>query len=238
MSFASVTIRCAAIAAAWLCGAVNAQPAALGDADRAAIEALVASYGGILFGCKAEEFADLFAPEGYFASGFRGHMVGRARLVALVESERHCRAPAGSAAATRPGGANAPAVVLEPTATGARGLVTLGAAEYQDEYVKTAAGWRFASRTVVVAAEKAAGLDASAMLAINALGGPRLGDYYEPDESGVPRLMTSGVRIGVDNGRVTGRAFLREGGYDEQVYEQAGPGQWRIVSSAHVAAAR
>jgi hypothetical protein len=75
------------------------------------------------------------------------------------------------------------------------------------------------------------------MLAIQRLGGAKLGDYYEPDQNGVQRLMTSGVRIGVADGQVTGRAFLKAGGNDDEVYEKAGPGQWRIKSSTHVPAA-
>jgi hypothetical protein len=203
--------------------------------DATAIQALVASYARALGECRAEDFADLFVPEtGYFASGFRGHMVGHERLVALVESERHCRAPAGAAAAPRPGG-NAPTVMLEFTATGARGIANLGTAEYQDEYTKTADGWRFASRTVIVAAEKSAGLDAAELLAIHELGGSALGDYYEADADGVDRLMTSGVRISVAGTVVSGRAFLSTGGYNDEVYEKLAPGRWRVQSSVHVA---
>jgi len=160
-------------------------------------------------------------------------MVGHDRLVALVESERHCRAPAGAAGTQRPGG-NAPTVTLEATATGARGVANLGTAEYQDEYSKTADGWRFASRTVIIAAEKEAGLDAQELLAIHELGGAALGDYYEADANGVDRLMTSGVRVGVSGTVVSGRVFLRAGGYNDEVYEKLAPGRWRVQSSVHV----
>ena len=207
----------------------------LSDDDRSAIQALMGSYARALGECRAEDFADLFVPDtGYFASGFRGHMVGRARLIALVQSERHCVAPP-AAGAGRPGGANGPTVALEITPSGVRGVASLGTAEYQDEYTKTASGWRFASRTVLVAAEKAAGLDARELLAIGALGGARLGDRYEPDPNGVARLMTSGVRVSVSGTEVTGRAFLKDGGYDDEVYEKLGPGRWRVKSSMHVA---
>ena len=111
----------------------------------------------------------------------------------------------------------------------------LGTAEYQDEYTKTASGWRFASRTVIIAPEKAAGLDARELLAIDALGGARLGDRYEPDSNGVARLMTSGVRVSVSGTEVRGRAFLKDGGYEDEVYEKLGPGRWRVKSSVHVA---
>jgi hypothetical protein len=227
-------IALAAVCAAAAAGAQS--PTALSAADRAEIQALMGSYARALGECRAEDFANLFVPEtGYFASGFRGHMVGHERLVALVQSERHCTAPAGAAGAPRPGGANGPTVEIEATASGARGVAKLGAAEYQDEYAKTPSGWRFASRTVIIAAEQAAGLDAREMLAISRLGGAALGDYYEADANGVQRLMTSGIRIGVAGTAVTGRAFLKAGGYDDQVYEKLGPGNWRVKSSTHVA---
>src|SRR3954469_13792191 len=70
-------------------GASAQAPASLSADDRAAIQALTATYLQALSGCRAEEFADLFVPDtGYFASGFRGHFVGRKQLVLLVQSER------------------------------------------------------------------------------------------------------------------------------------------------------
>lgn len=193
-------------------------------------------YAHALSGCHAEDFADLFVPgTGYFASGFRGRMVGREQLIALVQSEPQCVASA-KAAAPRPGGANGPKVEIEVTPTGVRGVANLGAAEYQDEYVKTPQGWRFASRTVIMAAEKAAGLDAPGMLAIQRLAGPNLGDHIEADKNGVPRLMNSGVKISVSGGEVTGRAYRKDGSHDDEVLEKTGPGEWRIKSSDHVPA--
>jgi SnoaL-like domain len=210
---------------------VSVQAQELSPDDRAAIQDLSASYARTLADCRAEEYADLFVPKtGYFASGFRGRMVGREQLVLLVQSERHCT----GAQPARPGGGNPPTVELEATPAGARGVAHLGMAEYQDEYRKTAKGWRFASRTVILAAEKAAGLDAREMLAIQKLGGTKLGDYYEPDPNGVSRLLTSGVRIGVTDDEVTGRAFLKGGGYNDEVYEKLGPGNWRVTSSKYV----
>jgi hypothetical protein len=223
--------------AAVVAAAAFSQPsAALTADDETAIQALVAGYARALGECRAEEFADLFVPEtGYFSSGFRGRIVGRERLIALVRSERHCAAPAGTAAAARPGGANGPTVALEATASGARGVADLGAAEYQDEYTKTLGGWRFASRTVIIAAEKAAGIEAQDLLAIERLSGSALGDYYEPDQSGAKgRLLTSGVRVSVTGTEVTGRAFLKDGSYNDEVYEKLGPGHWRVKSSVHV----
>jgi len=201
--------------------------------DRSAIQALMTQYAQALSGCRAAEFADLFVPEtGAFASGFRGRMVGRERLIALVESERQCVAPTAKAGATRPGGANGPTVVLDVTASGVRGVASVAGAEYQDEYAKTPQGWRFASRTVITAGEKAAGLDAPGILAIQRLGGPKLGDHYEPDQNGVQRLMTSGVKVSVSGNQVTGRAYLKDGTYTDDVYEKLGPGEWRVKSSS------
>jgi hypothetical protein len=215
-----------------------AQPApSLSDGDRSQIQNLVGQYAQALGGCRAAEFADLFAPEtGAFASTVRGRMVGRERLIKLVESERQCTTPQtakGKAGAARP----APTPTLEVTPTGVRGIVSLGTAEYEDEYVKTPQGWRFASRTVLTTPEKAAGLDAAGIIAIQRLGGAKLGDHYEPDANGISRLITSGVRVNVTGDQVTGKAYLQDGRYDEQVYEKTGPGQWRVKSSTHVPAA-
>ena len=225
-----------------LAALVMAAPAAFGQGgltadDKAAIQSLVSTYAAALGQCHAEEFADLFVPQtGSFLSGFRGRMVGREKLIELVQSERHCLAPAGSAPAARPGGATGPTVQIEAVANGARGVANLGTAEYQDEYAKTAKGWRFASRTVIIAAEKAAGIEAPDLLAIETLGGSTLGDDYEADQNGgKARLLTSGVRVSVSGNEVKGRAFLKDGGYNDEVYEKIGPGKWRVKSSVHVA---
>ncbi|MEP7353776.1 MAG: nuclear transport factor 2 family protein [Acidobacteriota bacterium] len=222
----------------------TAQPPTLTDADRTAIQALMGQYSQTLSACKAADFADLFTPDGSFASGFRGRMVGRDRLIALVESERQCAAPAqakgpaaqGKAQTARTGGTAGPTTVLDVTASGVRGIATLGTAEYQDEYVKTPQGWRFASRTVIMATEKAAGLDAKGVLAIQRLGGAKIADHYEPDVNGVQRLMTSGIKVDVAADKVTGRAYLKDGSYDDEVYEKTASGEWRVKSTTHVAA--
>jgi|HubBroStandDraft_5_1064220.scaffolds.fasta_scaffold105200_2 hypothetical protein len=215
-----------------------AQPGpSLSADDRSAIQALMGQYSQALSGCHATEFAGLFVPEtGYFASGFRGVMVGREKLIALVESERQC-APGGKLLAARPGGASGPTVEIDVTAGGVHGLAKAGNSEYQDEYVKTAQGWRFASRTVITAAEKGAGLDARGVLAIQRLGGANIGDHYEPDQNGHPSLMTSGVKVSISGEQVSGRAYLNDGGYNDQVYEKRGSGEWRLKSSVHVPAA-
>jgi hypothetical protein len=213
-------------------------PAKPSDADAAAIQELVASYARTLMGCQAKEYANLFAPgTGSFASGFRGHMVGQDRLAKLVESERHCIAPppGGPTAAPRPGGANGPTAVLEVLPSGnVRGVAALGGAgQYEDEYVKTPNGWRFQSRTVITPAEKAAGLDGADLLAIWRLAGTDTIDFYSPDQNGVPRLRTSNVAVNIVNGAVTGRAFTKDGGYSDDVYEKVA-GQWRIKSRTKV----
>jgi hypothetical protein len=229
---------CGCAAVVWLSAAAFAQtPSTLTAQDRTAIQALVSGYARTLSSCAAEEYADLFAPgTGYFASGIRGHIVGREKLIALVQSERQCIAPAGATPAPRPGGATGPVVNIEVTPTGVRGIADLGGAgQYQDEYVKTAQGWRFAGRTVLTPGEKAAGLDASEMLAIRRLSAnEELADYYVADQSGVKRFRTSGVEIGVKDGVVTGHVYLKAGGNYDDVYEKLGPGQWRIKSRSTV----
>ena len=228
------------IGALMLCTAAGAQaPAALTPEDRTAIQALVTGYARVLGACAAEEFADLFAPDtGYFASGIRGQITGRERLMALVQSERHCITSPGTTPAARPGGGNGPTVAIEVTAGAVRGVADLGAAgQYQDEYVKTPKGWKFAARTVLIPAEKAAGLDASEMAAIQRLAGPELGDYYVADQNGVKRLRTSGVAISISAAGVTGKAYQKSGGYCDDVYDKLGPGQWRIKSRMCVAGA-
>jgi hypothetical protein len=220
------------------CAIAQSGPSLSSD-DRSAIQALMGQYAQALGGCRAAEFADLFVPvTGSFASGFRGRMVGRERLIALVESERQCIAPpANTKAATQPA-RPAPTVAIEVTPSGVHGIASVGGAEYQDEYAKTPQGWRFASRTVITTAEKAAGLDARAIVAIEKLGGAKLADHYEPDQNGVARLMTSGVRVTVAGDQVTGRAYLKDGGYDDEVYEKVNSGDWRVKSTTHVAGAR
>jgi hypothetical protein len=214
-----------------LCQTAGAQaPVTLTAEDRTAIQALVTGYARALGACAAEEFADLFAYGGYFASGFRGQISGREKLIALVQSERHCITAPGEKPAARPGGGSGPTVSIQVTSNTVRGIADLGTAgEYQDEYVKTPQGWRFVSRTVIIPAEKAAGLDAAEMLAIQRMAGPELGDYYAPDQNGVRRLRTAGVAISITTNAVHGRAYLKNG-YCDDVYDKLGPGQWRIKS--------
>ena len=210
-------------------------PQAVTPQDRTEIQALVTGYARTLGACAASEYADLFADTGYFASGFRGQVAGRERLIAMVQSERQCITPAATPPAARPG----PTVVLEATPSGVRGIADLGGAgQYEDEYVKTPKGWRFAARTVITPAEKAAGLDAAAMIAIRRLaGGPQdMEDYWPAGQDGVKRFRSAGVVIGVSSGTVTGRVYLKDGGYYDDVYEKSAQGYWRFKSRAYVPA--
>ena len=226
-----------AVTACVMCAAAES-PQAVTAQDKAEIQALVTAYARALGSCAANEFADLFAPDtGSFASGFRGHVVGRERLIAMVQSERHCIAPAGgTAAAPRPG--NGPTVVVDVTSAGVFGIADLGGAgHYEDEYVKTPKGWRFAARTVITPAEQAAGLNAREMLAIRRLArGPEdADDFWASGQDGVKRFRSSGVVILISAGSVTGRVYLKDGSHYEDVYEKSTLGQWRFKTRTHVA---
>jgi hypothetical protein len=112
-----------------------------------------------------------------------------------------------------------------------------GAGRYEDEYVKTPKGWRFASQTVIIPAEQAAALNAAAMLAIRHLAtGPQdAGELWTAGQDGVKRFQSSGVVIRVASGAVTGRVYLRDGGYYDDVYEKNAQGNWRFKSRVYVA---
>jgi hypothetical protein len=113
---------------------------------------------------------------------------------------------------------------------------------YDDEYVKTAKGWRFKSRTVMTAQELAAGLTVQDVRAIRRLAGTDLGqfdDVYVAAPDGVKRFRASGVALGLSQEGVTGRAFLKNnGGHYEDVYVKTAEGGWRFQSRVHVADAR
>ena len=142
-----------AVAIALLGGAGAAQSTGLSERDRAEIQHLSEQYLRALNACAAEEYAALFAPGSYFESTFRGRIEGRDKLIELVRSERHC-APG---AAPRQGGAP-PRVAIEAAGEGAKGFAMLGndVGAYDDRYVRTPQGWRFASRTVLTPKELAA----------------------------------------------------------------------------------
>ena len=222
---------CAVATLAISAAAAQAQTSVTAE-DKTQIQELVSRYAVALAGCDAAGFAHLFDPaSGYFASGFRGVVAGEDRLVALVDSERHCIAPNPNGA-QRPGG-NAPTVIVESDANGVFGTVKLGdIAQYQDRYVRTAGGWKFASRSVLTSAELAAGLGAKEMLAIQALSRDlKVADHYDTDkDTGVKRFLSSGVVILVKDGVVGGRVYLDDGSHYADTYEQTAAGQWRIKS--------
>lgn len=208
----------------------------LTEQDRTEIQGLVTGYAKALGNCAANDYADLFAPDrGYFASGFRGHVTGRDRLVAMVQSERQCINPPSATQTPRP--VNAPTVDINVTPSGVFGIAGLGnAGRYEDEYVKTPKGWRFASRTVLTPAEQAAGLSAAALLAIQRLAsGPQdAEDYWVAGQDGVKRFNSAGVVVRVAAGAVNGRVYLKDGGYYDDVYEKTAQGNWRFKSRAFV----
>ncbi|HEX5000532.1 MAG TPA: nuclear transport factor 2 family protein [Terriglobia bacterium] len=225
-----------ALAAVLAVQAAGQATPALTEQDKTEIQGLAAAYARTLGSCAAEEYADLFAPEGgYFASGFRGQVSGRDRLIAMVQSERQC----ANGATPTPRAGNAPRVAIDVNESGVHGLVDLGSAgHYEDDYVKTPKGWRFAARTVIIPAEQAAGLNAREMLAIRRLAaGPQdAEDFWAAGQDGVKRFRSAGVVIGVSNGMVTGRVYLKDGGYYDDVYEKTPQGYWRFKSRAYVAA--
>jgi SnoaL-like domain len=218
-----------------LSAVVSGAQGSLTAQDRAEIQDLTARYARALGACAAEEYADLFAPEtGYFASNIRGEVVGRERLMALVRSERHCTTPPAGTA-PRP----VPTVAIEISSTGPIGRADLGnAGQYDDEYVKTAKGWRFKSRTVMTGPELKANLTVQDVRAIRRLAGTDLGqfeDVYVAGADGVKRFRASGVALGLSAEGVTGRAFLRNnGGHYEDVYVRTPEGGWRFKSRLHV----
>src|SRR5215831_6708268 len=99
-------------------------PQVVADQDKTEIQALVTGYAKALGSCAANEYADLFGDTGYFASGFRGQVAGRSRLIAMVQSERQCINGSGATQAVRP--VNAPTVVLNVTSAGVFGIADLG----------------------------------------------------------------------------------------------------------------
>ena len=215
---------------------MSGQAPALTDKDRADIQALVTKYATALATCSAEEYADLFAPvTGSFASGFRGDIIGRDKLMALVRSEPHCITPNPG----RPAG-NGPTVSVSSSPEGVTGRADLGGAgHYEDVYVKTPNGWRFQSRNVITKQEEAVGFTSKDFIAIRRLAGETQG-YFEDVLRDTPvgkRLRNAGVVITATPEGATGKAVLRnDGGHYEDVYVRSGTG-WRFKSRAYVAAA-
>jgi len=211
-------------------------PASLTDRDRTEIQELVSHYARALSSCAAEEYADLFAPvTGSFASTIRGDIVGREKLIALVQSEPHCvTTPPGRA------GGNAPTVNVSLSAEGVTGFADLGnAGHYEDVYVKTPKGWRFQSRNVITRQEQTANFSSKDFIALRRLAGAgqeTFDDVYRDTPVG-KRLRSSGVVLAAQtDGTATGRAYLKnDGGHYEDVYVRGANG-WRFKSRTYVAA--
>ena len=129
-----------------------AQTNALTETDRAAIRQLVDNYVTFIDGCKAAEYAGLFAADGSFSVGARGAAVtGPENLAGLVTSERYCKPGAAPQSGT---GHAFSRITIDATPDGARGQVYLpgrgansSGGHYEDRYVKTPGGWKFKSRT-------------------------------------------------------------------------------------------
>ena len=216
-------------------GAQQPKSAILTDKDRAEIRELMTSYGRALGMCAPEEYAALFAsPDGYFASGPRGRVAGRDKLMELVRSERHCND--GSEKRPR----NMPSdVAIEPTVEGATGRASVAnAGHYEDTYVKAAQGWRFKGRTYISPQEEAAKLTAVDFNEIRRLAGNDSGqfqDVYSTSPQG-RQFRSSGVVITPSPEGATGRGYLKnEGGRYDDVYEKTAQG-WRFKSRQHVVA--
>jgi hypothetical protein len=207
----------------------------LTDRDRTEIQELVTRYARALSSCAAEDYADLFAPAtGSFASSIRGEIVGRDKLIALVQSEPHCiTSPPG-----RPAG-NGPTVVVTSSADGVTGIADLGnAGRYEDVYVKTPRGWRFQTRNVITRQEQTANFTARDFIALRRLAGNdqgRFDDVYRDTPVGKRLRSVGAVITATGDGNATGRAFLRDdGGHYEDVYVRAANG-WRFKSRTYVA---
>jgi hypothetical protein len=144
------------------------EPPAVSAADRSAIEHLLAAYNDALSTCAATAYADLFTPDATFTSDdFRGArhralygksatLVGRDKLVQLVDTEDFCLDPvqrARRAAAPRNVARSLTGLTLTATVDGVRGTLPLGrGGRYEDVYVRTAGGWKFKARRVVMPA--------------------------------------------------------------------------------------
>ena len=248
------------LVAAILIGTSSAQaqivltPGTLTEKDKADISALWTTYRDTLFACNGEGYAGLFAtPGGYFASAPRGEVRERRALMEMVVGYDRCKPDTGKPSAepaprnpTPVAGEAAsrlPAPVIEPAPEGAKAKIvnSRGGGYYDDVYVKTPAGWKFKSRTVISDDELKAGFNTADFIAIRALAGDDHGYYDDlfgeynstlhPRGTGKADLpfRTSGLKI-VPNpdGTAKGIAYLRDnGGHYEDLYTKT-PQGWRI----------
>jgi actinorhodin biosynthesis protein ActVIA len=221
--------------------------ASLTDQDRAEIQALSTTYRRALFGCKAEEYADLFAtPGGYFGSSSRGEVRERQALMEMVLSYDRCH-PAPTT--VPPATTSFPPPVIEPAPEGAKARIvnSSGGGYYDDVYVKTPNGWRFKSRNVISDAEFAAHLTTQDFIEIRQLAGDDHGHYenlYGDHDKISPRgltpgpdhrpFRTSGLRLTPTPEGVRGTAYLRNnGGRYDDLYLKT-PDGWRIKERVYV----
>ena len=153
------------VATAMPAATARAQTNAVSAADRTAIEQLLSQYNQALQSCSSKQYADLFTPDATFTSDdFRGArhrqlygksatLAGHDKLVELVETEEFClnAEQRAARASARPRVMSFTNLSLEPAANGIHGVLPLGnGGRYEDVYVKTAEGWKFKSRTVVM----------------------------------------------------------------------------------------
>jgi hypothetical protein len=204
--------------------------------DRQAIADLTVSYARTLGNCEADSYAALFEqPNGFYESVNRGRVLGKARLVSLVESERHCN---GQAERTvRP----APTPTVSISAEGVTGRIDLGDnGHYEDVYVRTPAGWRFKSRNLIPKKAEEARFTYKDFLQIREIAGDRgqFEDVYVNTPDG-RRFRSSGLTIEpVSPTEATGRAQLAgDDGYYEDKYVKTSAG-WRFETRMYVAPAK
>lgn len=220
-------------------GAGQGSAASVTAEDRAGIEDLLGRYLIALGSCDAQKYASLFvAPDGFFAAAPRGKVDGQHRLTEMVKSY-DCNYVNDVAPPHAPTPSPPYKLVVEAVPGGAVGLAYLNGARYKDEYVKTARGWLFKSRTVVTNQEHAAHLTREDFEAIQQLvlrtGGPYV-NLYEKRPDGTLRFKSAGVALSLSPDGLVGRAYLRDGGHYEDVYVK-GPQGWRFQSRTYVAAA-
>jgi hypothetical protein len=209
--------------------------AALTERDREELRFLSARYSFALGTCDDKTWPELFvAPNGYFASGSRGQVLGRHRLAEMIRSY-NCNYVNGVAPPHAPGVVIPYKTEFSATAGGAQGVLPYNGGEYHDTYVKTAEGWRFASRTVVTNKELAASLAAADFAEIQRLAAEKVGpfeDVYEDTPVG-RRFKSAGVVIEPGPGGAKGTAYVKDGGQYRDTYTKTAQG-WRIASREFV----
>ena len=209
--------------------------AALTERDRDELRLLSARYSFALGTCDDKTWPELFvAPNGYFASGSRGQVLGRHRLAEMIRSY-NCNYVKGVAPTHAPGVVIPYKTEFSATPQGARGVLPYNGGEYHDTYVKTPEGWRFASRTVVTNKELAASLSSTDFAEIQRLAAEKVGpfeDVYEDTPVG-KRFKSAGVVIEPAPNGAKGTAYVKNGGHYQDMYTKT-PQGWRIASREFV----